>query len=412
MAGSESIIGQALDINNLSFEINDKRILHDINLKVNIGEFVGLIGPNGAGKTTLLKCINRINKYRGQVKINGQNIDKMNDRNIAREVSIMHQNTTISFPFPSIDVVLMGRYPYKKRFEGDTKEDYSIARKNMEYTKTIEFEHSPITDMSGGERQRILFSKVLTQDTDLILLDEPTANLDISHQEQIFKYTRELCDSGRTAIAAIHDLIIAAKYCSRLVLLKEGRIIADGTPEEVITAENLSEAYGVNALVYRNRITGQLDYYLYGLTKDDKNKKHVHVIGGGGSASGVIRYLFEKGYKVTAGVFTHGDSDLQCAQIYDIDYVTCKPFSEISQDAFDENVEMIKNSDFAVLCNMPFGVLNIKNLEAAKSAANLIIIEDESPESRDYTGGEALEIYNTLKENSVVTNSARLHEVL
>ena len=114
MAGSESIIGQALDINNLSFEINDKRILHDINLKVNIGEFVGFIGPNGAGKTTLLKCINRINKYRGQVKINGQNIDKMNDRNIAREVSIMHQNTTISFPFPSIMLCLWADILTKK----------------------------------------------------------------------------------------------------------------------------------------------------------------------------------------------------------------------------------------------------------------------------------------------------------
>lgn len=411
MPESQPKVRQALDIKGLSFEINEKYILHDINLKINKGEFVGFIGPNGAGKTTLLKCINRINKYKGQVKINDRNMEGMNDREIAREVSIMHQNTTISFPFPSIDIVLMGRYPYKKRFEPDTKEDYDIAKRNMEYTGTIKFEHSPITEVSGGERQRILFSKVLTQDTDLILLDEPTSSLDISHQEQIFKYTRELCDSGRTAIAAIHDLIIAAKYCSRLVLLKDGRIIADGTPEEVMTAENLSKAYGVNALVYKNRITGQLDFYIYGLSRN-KIKKHVHVIGGGGSASGVIRYLFVKGYKVTAGVFAHGDSDLQCAQTYGIDCVACKPFSEIGQEAFDENIELIKKADFTVLCNMPFGVLNIKNLEAAKSAGNLIIIEDDSPESRDYTGGKALEDYYALKDNSIVTTSARLHEVL
>ena len=160
--------------------------------------------------------------------------------------------------------------------------------------------------------------------------------MDISHQEQIFKYTRELCDSGRTAIAAIHDLNIAARYCSRLVLLKEGRIIADGEPEEVITTENLSEAYGVNALVYKNRITGQLDFYIYGLNHN-KSKKHVHLIGGGGSASGVMRQLFEKGYKVTAGVFAHGDSDLQCAETYGIEHVVCKPFSEISQEAFSAN---------------------------------------------------------------------------
>ncbi|HHW31981.1 MAG TPA: ABC transporter ATP-binding protein [Clostridiaceae bacterium] len=403
---------QALYIKDLSYEINEKKILHDINLKINAGEFVGFIGPNGAGKTTLLKCINRINKYKkGQIEINDQNIENIKDREIAREVSIMHQNTNISFPFPSIDVVLMGRYPYKRRFEPDTKEDYEIAKRNMEYTNTIKFEHSPITDISGGERQRILFSKVLTQDTDLILLDEPTASLDINHQEQIFRYTRELCDSGRTAIVAIHELNIAAKYCSRLVLLKDGRILADGTPEEVMTAENLSKAYGVNALVYRNRITGQLDFYIYGLTRN-KVKKRVHVIGGGGSASGLIRYLFVKGYKITGGVFAHGDSDLQCAEVYGIDYVVCKPFSEIGKEAFDENVEMIKKADFTVLCNMPFGMLNIKNLEAAKNAENLIIIEDDPPESRDYTGGKALADYYSLKKNSIVTTSARLHEIL
>jgi iron complex transport system ATP-binding protein len=282
----------------------------------------------------------------------------------------------------------------------------------MEYTNTAKFERTPITQVSGGERQRVLFAKVLTQQTDMLLLDEPTASLDISHQEQIFKYSLDLCDSGKTVIAAIHDLKIASRYCSRLVLMKEGRIIADGLPEEVLTSENLSKAYGVNALVYKNRITGLLDFYMHGMKHTGTAGKHIHVIGGGGSASGVIRQLFEEGCRITAGVFAHGDSDLQCAEIFGIEHLVSEPFMEIADRLLIENITHIKKADITILCNMPFGILNYKNLEAARHASRLVIIEDEPPEGRDFTGGEAKRLYDGLKENAVIVTSAALHEVL
>jgi iron complex transport system ATP-binding protein len=404
----ESII----EIQNLNYQINDCKILKNINLTVSAGEFVGLIGPNGAGKTTLLKCINGINKADGVLKVNGKHIQELETKKLAREVSLMHQSTSISFPFNAIDIVMMGRYPYLKRLQHESSEDFAIARRNMEYTATVEFEKVPVTEMSGGERQRVLFAKTLTQETDIILLDEPTASLDITYQEQIFNYSKELSEQGKTIIAAVHDLKIAARYCTRLVLMSEGTIVASGKPDDVLTSNNLSIAYGIKAIVYKNRITGLLDIYI---NKQDIHKKseRIHVIGGGGSASGVIREFYEHGYNISAGVFLNGDSDIGSAEVFGIEYLVEKPFSEISDSLNAENVLLIKNSDMVVLCNMPFGNQNFKNLQAALNAKKLVIIEDEPPETRDFTDGRATEIYYFLKKSAAaVITSAELHEIL
>ena len=405
-------IKNIIEIQELNYQINDSKILKNINLCIKAGEFVGLIGPNGAGKTTLLKCINGINKADGVIKINDMPIDKLSDKKLAKDVSLMHQNTSISFPFPAIEIVMMGRYPYLKRLQRESKEDYNVAKKNMEYTDTIRLEKTLVTEMSGGERQRVLFAKTLTQETDIILLDEPTASLDITYQEQIFKYSKELAMQGTTVVAAIHDLKIAGRYCSRLILLNKGQIVADGSPEEVLTSKNLSQVYGINALVYRNRITGSLDIYIHN-QDDGKRSEKIHVLGGGSSASAVLRELYERGYYMSAGVFSHGDSDIGSAEVFGVEYLVEKPFSEISEQLYNENISLIKNSDMVILCNMPFGNHNLRNLEAAKYAGRLVIIEDDSPETRDFTNGKATQIYNELKKNAVaVITSAQLHEVL
>lgn len=409
--GFDKSSGKILAVRGLECSINGVNILKGLDFDVFRGEFVGLIGPNGAGKTTLLKCLNGINRSSGHVEIGENRLDKLGSRDIARSVALMHQNTSVSFPFPAIDIVLSGRYPHLPRTRGEGAEDYTIARKHMEYTDTLKFELRPITQISGGERQRVFFARTLAQETDVILLDEPAASLDIAHEEQIFKYSCELCGAGKTVIAAVHDLKAAARYCSRLILLKEGSILADGTPEEVLTSDNLSTAYGVNALVYRNRITGRMDYYIHGM-EHETTGKNVHVIGGGGSASAVIRLLFENGCHITAGVFAHGDSDLGCAEIFGIDCLLCQPFSEISEDALEANIEKIRSADMTVLCDMPFGIQNLKNLMAASYAKKLVIIEDSDPAGRDFTGGRALEIYGKLRMNAIIVPSARLHEVL
>lgn len=400
-----------LKIKGLDFHINSAHILKEVSLEADRGEFIGLIGPNGAGKTTLLKCINGIYQGSGCVELDGSDVSTMSARHIASKVAMLHQDTSVAFPFKAMDIVLAGRYHKLGRFRPESAEDYAAARKYMGYTDTLKLENRMINTLSGGERQRVLFAKALAQETDLILLDEPSASLDIAYEEQLFKYSSDLCSGGKTVIAAVHDLKTAVRYCSRLVLMKDGRIIADGLPESVITRENLRLAYGVNALVYRNRITGFVDFHLSGGSETKRDIK-VHVIGGGGSASGVIRQLFQSGYTVTAGVFSHGDSDLGSADVFGIKALACRPFSEIDDKMLRENIELVKAADLTILCDMPFGQQNIRNLEAASYASSLILIEDGEPAGRDFTGGTALAVYNELKKRAVTVKSARLHEVL
>lgn len=384
-----------------------KPVLKGIDLTVGPGEFLGLIGPNGAGKTTLLKCLNGIYPSGGKIWLKGVELKNLTEKEIALRIGVMHQNVQVTFPFPAREVVLMGRYPHLKRLQRESSQDYRIARESMEYTDTLQFAERPISELSGGERQRVLFAKVLAQQPEIILLDEPTASLDISHQEQIFQYARVLAAQGKTVIAAVHDLKIAARYCTRLVLLKDGEILADGAPEEVLTSDNISEAYGVRALVYRNAMTGLMDVYLP-VSKQVAKRIRLHVIGGGGSGSDIMRVFVEHGYEVSAGVLSEEDSDFKCAQFFGIDCVSALPFSGISEAALEHNIRKIRKAQLTVLGNMYFGELNLRNLEAALQAARLILVEDDVPQRRDFTNGKALALYRTLRERARVTTSAEL----
>ncbi|MGI6669861.1 MAG: ABC transporter ATP-binding protein [Acetivibrionales bacterium] len=329
-----------LVIDGLNYYAGGTHILKEIRLNADRGEFIGLIGPNGAGKTTLLKCINGIYKGDGRIEIAGMDTGRMSRRQVAASVAMLHQDTEITFPFTAIDIVMTGRYHLLGRFRAESAGDYSAVRRYMEYTGTLGLEKRLVNTLSGGERQRVLFARVLAQETDLVLLDEPSSNLDIANVEQVFSYAAELCGNGKTVIAAVHDLKTAVRFFTRLVLMKDGRIIADGPPETVITRENLKKAYGVNALVYKNRITGLVDFHMPG-QKDSKGRNiKVHVIGGGGSASGVIRHLFENGYDITAGVFAHGDSDLSCADVFGIKALVCRPFSEIDNNTHQRTLSL------------------------------------------------------------------------
>lgn len=255
---------EIIKINDLNFSIGNKRILKDVSLTVNKGEFVGLIGPNGAGKTTLLKNINGINTPdSGDIIIRGKNLNRYKDRELAKTIALMNQNTSISFGFKCGDIVLMGRYPYTSFLRGYSYDDNLKVERYMEYTNTLQFKDRNITELSGGERQRVLFAKVLSQETDIILLDEPTASLDICHEEQIFSYSKELVREGKTVIASIHDLRTAIKYCDRLIMMGDGNVVKEGSPDEVITEGNLREIYNIKTQVYMNPVSKMLDFHVH-----------------------------------------------------------------------------------------------------------------------------------------------------
>ena len=260
---------QAVSAQNLSYEIQAERLLDGVDLHADRCQLVGLIGPNGAGKSTLLRAISGILRYReGTVRLDGEDLRSMSPSDVAAGLALVPQIAPYTHGFTSIELVLMGRYPHLGRFEIEGKEDDRIARDSMRLTRTEQFADRTLDTLSGGERQRVFVSRALAQQPRVLLLDEPTSNLDVLHQIKVLDLVRKLVDDGLTAVAAIHDLNMAARYCDRLVLLKGGQVLAEGSPEEVLVPETIRSAFGVRAAVYRDPMTESLAVSVIGPADD------------------------------------------------------------------------------------------------------------------------------------------------
>ena len=260
---------EAVSAQDLFYEVQAETLLDGVTLHADRGQLVGLIGPNGAGKSTLLRAISGILGYRdGAVRLDGADIKSLSSKAIAAGLALVPQIAPYTHGFTCIELVLMGRYPHLGRFQIEGKEDDRIARDAMRLTEIEQFADRTLDTLSGGERQRVFVSRALAQQPRVLLLDEPTSNLDILHQLKVFDLVRKLVDEGLTAVAAIHDLNMAARYCDRLVLLTGGRVLAEGSPEEVLSPETIESAFGVKASVYREPVTGALAIGLIGPADD------------------------------------------------------------------------------------------------------------------------------------------------
>lgn len=244
-----------LKCENISFAYGDKNVVEDISLHVGNGEFVGLIGPNGSGKSTILKTIYRaLTPDRGQISFDGSSIEKMSYRESAKKIGVVGQENEVAFDFLVEEIVGMGRSPHKRLFELDTKKDKAIIHKSLKYLGIENLARRKYQFLSGGEKQRVIIARTLAQEADFLILDEPTNHLDISYQLQIFDLIKHL---KVTVLAAIHDLNMAAMYCDRIYVLKEGRIVLSGSPEEIFCSRMIDDIYGVRADVSTSHITGK-----------------------------------------------------------------------------------------------------------------------------------------------------------
>ena len=228
-----------------------RQALRGVDLDVAAGEVVGLVGPNGGGKTTLLRAITAgVILAAGDVRIGGDDASDLGARELARRVAVVPQNPTLPAGFLAREVVVMGRTPYLGFFDQEGPADYKKADLALEALGAAQLALRRVDELSGGERQNVVLARALAQETPLLLLDEPTANLDIGHQMLIARLVRGLArERGVAVLAALHDLALASLYCDRLVLLAEGAVVAEGEPGDVLTRENLRRAYGVDVLV-------------------------------------------------------------------------------------------------------------------------------------------------------------------
>ena len=242
-----------LSVRGVRVDYGERTALGGVDLEVAAGEVVGLVGPNGGGKTTLLRAITRGVALRaGQVLIDGEDALRLSARDLARKVAVVPQNPTLPLGFLAREVVVMGRTPYLRFLDQEGPADYRKSDDALNALSAAELAYRRVDELSGGERQNVVLARALAQETPLLLLDEPTANLDIGHQLLIAKLLLRLArDEGVAVLAALHDLTLASLYCDRLVLLAGGSVIAEGTPADVLTRNNLRLAYGADVLVLR-----------------------------------------------------------------------------------------------------------------------------------------------------------------
>lgn len=228
-------------------------VLQNVSLEVHRNSFTAIMGPNGSGKTTsLLVASGVLRPFDGAVEIMRKPLYSFSRRKLAQTLAVLSQDTVIRFPFTCADIVWMGRYPHRKRFQLPSAADYQAVEWAMKVTNTREFAERLITQTSGGERQRVLLARVLAQQAPVLLLDEPTSAMDVRWTLKSLNLLRKLCLQGlATVVAVMHDINMAALFCSDMVFFKDGQVCAIGKPEKVLTSEILEKVYDAPAIVYR-----------------------------------------------------------------------------------------------------------------------------------------------------------------
>ncbi|MDY3998812.1 MAG: ABC transporter ATP-binding protein [Blautia sp.] len=241
-----------IQVKKLDFNIDTLNILSQVSLSVSKNEFVGLVGPNGSGKSTLLKNIYRhYTPSSGMIYLNGKDVFKMKSKEVAQQMAIVAQENQPDFDFSVREMVIMGRYSRKKMFEQDDQIDFEVVSQALSMVGMQGTEERSFLSLSGGEKQRIYLAMAFAQESELIILDEPTNHLDIGYQLYIMEIMRQFQD--KTIFTSVHDMNLAARYCDRIIMLKDGRIIANGSPEEVLTVERIREVFHVDTEIEKKK---------------------------------------------------------------------------------------------------------------------------------------------------------------
>lgn len=246
-----------ISINNLSWRFGEVDILKDITVKMEKSKFTCIIGPNGSGKSTFLKSLLKIlEPEKNKIFILDKDISRYRYKDLAKRIASVPQNTVVDFNFSVMDIVLMGRSPHLNRFQVEGEIDFKIAQKSMEMTDTWHLKDRDINTLSGGERQRVIIARALSQQSEILVLDEPISNLDIQHQINLLNILKELSiKEDITVVAVLHDLNFAIEYSDYLILMDEGRIVDQGSPEEVITHDNVKDVYDIDIHIMKNPVT-------------------------------------------------------------------------------------------------------------------------------------------------------------
>lgn len=236
-----------IEVKNLTYTIGEKQILKDINFQIEKGKIYGILGNNGSGKSTLLKALSRINPVKnGTIFIDKKDINLYSAKLLAQTIALVPQQTNLMFDFSALQIALMGRIPYQKPLYADSEEDLEIVKQSMLRTNTWHLRDMNAKNLSGGEFQRLIIARTLSQQTPLLMLDEPISSLDIRHQFDIMNLLKQINkETNATILIIIHDLNLAMRYCDEVILLNQGELVAKGESKQVLTQDNISKHFGI-----------------------------------------------------------------------------------------------------------------------------------------------------------------------
>jgi iron complex transport system ATP-binding protein len=363
-----------------------QEIVRSISCSFAPGTFTGIIGPNGSGKTTLLRAFSHVIPSSGILELNGKEVGDYTPSELGMALGFVPQDEGRPFSYTVLQVVLMARYARTSRFAALAPEDFARCHRALEETGIGHLKDRSIKALSGGEWQRVLIARALAQDTKVLLLDEPTSHLDLSHQSDILTLMRHLAASGSTIVGVFHDLNLAALYCDRLVMIREGQVVADGTPAGVLTPEKIREVYGTDVVASFHPATGRT--FLMPLPSSSGRTAReaaldLLVISGGGSGADLFRFLSRRGYRLAAGPLATTDTDYLTVQSLEIPCIPILPFSPIPAHSLEKLRGMLARADRIVLSAHPVGSGNLPVLDLlGETAASRTVIH--LPEGRDF----------------------------
>jgi iron complex transport system ATP-binding protein len=377
-------------------------VLEGVDLEARQGELLAIVGPNGSGKTTLLRALaGTLRPTNGTALIEGAEASGLKARERARRLAVVPQSNSVEFAFTVREVVEMGRTPYLTGLGTLSKADRAAVDKALERAGVAALADRTATELSAGQAQLVSIARALAQESTVLLLDEPTAHLDVTHQIEVMDTVRRLAHDGKMACAAVlHDLNLAAAFADRILLLSKGRVRACGTPAEVLTRPNIAATFGLDVLVRRHPASGAFFVVPLAVSLDPdrpapSTSRHarVHLVCGGGTGAQLMSALSRSGAELSVGVLNVIDSDFELAEALGLRVVAEAPFSAVTPAAADEARRLALASDAVVLAAVPFGPSNLANLEVVEAAAAagkpVYLVDTEGAAARDFTGGEA-----------------------
>jgi iron complex transport system ATP-binding protein len=408
----------ALEFAAVNFAYHRARALDGVSFRVAPGEMVGLLGPNGAGKSTILKlAAGTLRPSAGRVCLLGDEASRLSRREAARRVAVVPQEFTIQFPYTVRQIVEMGRTPRLKLLGTLGADDHAAVDAALATTNIAYLADRVFNELSGGERQRVLLALALAQEGQVLLLDEPTAHLDIRWQIEALELLRRLnAERGLTIVAALHDLNLAARYFSRLILLNK-RVIADGPPSRALEQELLGAVYGaavtVGVLGGEEHLSVLPPGHTWkGTSTSAQGSAQVHVLAGGGTGALLLRALADAGIPFSAGPLNVGDSDYALAERLATSCIVEPPYAPISDAGLAAARVAMESAGAVLICPIPLGSGNVALLDAARevaqSGARVILLEPELADAdreallariaaRDYSG-RGPDLYRALLE--------------